>query len=173
MNSLKSKLVNLRALEPEDLDFLYDIENNEANWLNSGTVKPYTKFALKQYLENSHLDICEIKQVRFMIENHKSEKIGLVDLFDFDPQNLRAGIGIIIAPKYRQNGYAYKALQQVHQYAFNFLNLKQIYANIITDNHESIHLFEKLNYSKSGIRKNWIRHKSNYKDVAFYQFFDH
>jgi diamine N-acetyltransferase len=34
----------LRALEPEDLDFIYQIENDESVWEVSNTQTPYSKF---------------------------------------------------------------------------------------------------------------------------------
>ena len=48
MKTLKGKQIHLRALEPEDLDFLYQIENNESFWEVSHTKTPFSKFILKQ-----------------------------------------------------------------------------------------------------------------------------
>ena len=95
--TLKGQNIHLRALEPEDLDFLYEIENNESIWEVSNTQTPYSKWVLKNYLENSHLDIYEAKQLRLAIcQDEDFPAIGLIDLFDFDPRNNRAGIGIVI-----------------------------------------------------------------------------
>ncbi len=172
MNKLTGSLVKLRALEPEDLNFLYNIENDESYWEVSNTQKPYSRYLLKQYLENSHLDIYEAKQLRFAIENTNNEIVGMVDLFDYSPQHLRAGVGVLIAENYQKKGYATQALQLFHQYAFSHLNIKQLYTNISIDNSTSISLFEKLNYQKVGIRKNWILSNGKFKDVLFYQLFD-
>ena len=101
MNKLEGNLVKLRALEPEDLDFLYHIENDESYWEVSDTLKPYSRFVLKQYLEDSRLDIFETKQIRFIIENNNTP-VGTIDLFDFNPQHLRAGIGVLIDKKYQK-----------------------------------------------------------------------
>ena len=67
MESLKGGHVILRALEPEDLEFLYQIENDTNIWEISGTVKPYSRKTLQRYLENAHLDIYEAKQLRLCI----------------------------------------------------------------------------------------------------------
>lgn len=169
MNKLTGNKILLRALEPNDLDFLYDIENNETYWEASGTQTPYSRYLLKQYLENSHLDIYEAKQIRFVIENNLQETVGMIDLFDFNPQHLRAGVGVLIDEKHQYKGYASAAIKILNNYAFTSLNLRQLYANITTDNKKSIHLFEKLGYQKIGIRKNWIYSNNVFKDVAFYQ----
>ena len=105
MKTLKRKNINLRALEPEDLEFLYDIENNESHWEISHTKSPLSKYVLKQYIENSHLDIFEAKQLRLLIEEKSTkQQLGLIDLFDFNPQHKRAGIGILIHPDFQSKG---------------------------------------------------------------------
>ena len=73
MITLKGEHINLRALEQTDLPFLYQIENNELNWAISNIQKPFSKFLLKQYLENAQQDIYEAKQLRLLItENNIS-----------------------------------------------------------------------------------------------------
>ena len=62
--SMKYKDIMLRALEPEDLELLYEWENNEIYWTLSNTVAPFSKFILKRYLENSHKNIYETGQLR-------------------------------------------------------------------------------------------------------------
>ena len=69
--------------------------------------------------------------------------IGMIDLFDFNPQHKRAGIGIVIHPDFQQKGFASEALSLLIQYAFTHLQLHQLYANILTDNEKSLQLFEK------------------------------
>ena len=64
MVTLQGKDINLRALEPEDLEFVYAIENDENIWEVSNTITPYSKFLIRQYLENAHQDIYEAKQLR-------------------------------------------------------------------------------------------------------------
>ncbi len=104
MITLKGNTVYLRALEPEDLEFVYAIENDESIWQMSNTQTPYSRFLIRQYLENAHQDLYEAKQLRLAIcKNGSSGAIGLIDLFDFDPRNQRAGIGIVIQNKENRN----------------------------------------------------------------------
>ncbi len=170
MQKLKGKHINLRALEPEDLQFLFAIENNEDFWEVSHTQTPFSRFVLKQYLENSHLDIYEAKQLRLIIEDNNSKKpIGMVDLFDFNPQHKRAGIGILINPKEQQKGFASEALQILINYSFSFLQLHQLYANITVDNKKSLQLFTKHNFKQIGIKKDWLFSLNTYKDEISFQ----
>ncbi|NVJ88932.1 MAG: GNAT family N-acetyltransferase [Flavobacteriaceae bacterium] len=170
MQSLKNKNITLRALEAEDLNFLFSIENNENFWEVSHTQTPFSKYVLKLYLENSHLDIYETKQLRLVIVENISEKaIGLIDLFDFNPQHKRAGIGILIEQNHRKKGYASEALASLIQYTFTHLDLHQLYCNILVDNIESIGLFKKHNFSKIGVKKDWIYNNKTFKDEVLFQ----
>jgi len=90
MLTLKGEHIYLRALEPEDLEFIHQIENDETIWEISNTITPYSKYLIKQYLENAHKDIYEVKQLRLVICNDADTAIGMIDLFDFDIKNKRA-----------------------------------------------------------------------------------
>ena len=170
MQTLQGKHIKLRALEPEDLEFLFEIENNESFWEVSHTQTPFSKFLLKQYLENAHLDIFEAKQLRLVIEeNATNNPVGMIDLFDFNPQHKRAGIGVLIHPKFQQNGFASEALSLLIKYCFTHLNLHQLYANITSDNNNSIALFEIHQFKKVGIKKDWIFTKGTFKDELLFQ----
>jgi len=170
MLDLKGKLVQLRALEPSDLDFLYQLENDTSIWEISGTLKPYSRKVLKGYLENAHRDIYEVKQLRLCICKTDGEVAGLIDLFDFDPKHRRAGLGIVIAdPGDRNKGLGAEALSLLCGFAFKVLDLHQVYANILAENTESIHLFEKMGFEKIGLKKQWIRSHTGFKDELMFQ----
>lgn len=170
MNTLLGKNIKLRALEKEDLNFLYQIENNESFWQVSHTQTPFSKYMLKLYLENAHLDIYQAKQLRLIIEENSTNlQVGMIDLFDFNPKHKRAGIGILIHPDFQEKGYAFEALSLLINYTFTHLNLHQLYANITDDNNKSISLFEKNNFVKTGIKKDWIFTNNNYKSEILYQ----
>jgi len=169
--TLKGENIYLRALEPEDLEFIYAIENDESIWEISHTQTPYSRFLIKQYLENAHQDIYEAKQLRLVICIQKSfEAIGMIDLFDFDPKNNRAGIGILIQNSAnRVKGYGSEALELVIKYGFENLHLHQLYANIALDNEQSLTLFNKFGFQKVGIKKQWNKVKDKYKDEVLVQ----
>lgn len=170
MLSLKGDHIYLRALEPSDLDFLYQLENDTAIWEISGTLKPYSKKVLQLYLDNAHRDIYEVKQLRLCICRKDHECIGLIDLFDFDPKHRRAGIGIVISnPDDRNKGLGAEALSLLCRYAFSTLDLHQLYANILEENKASIHLFEKLGFERIGIKKEWIRTSTGFKNEIMFQ----
>ena len=171
MITLKGTNIYLRALEPEDLEFVYAIENNESVWEVSNTQTPYSRFLIKQYLENAHQDIYVAKQLRLAICLNGTQKaIGLIDLFDFDPNNSRAGVGLVIADLASRNkGIGSEALELIINYSFQQLQLHQLYANIGSDNEISLQLFTKFGFQKIGIKKDWNKVQNWFKDELLFQ----
>jgi diamine N-acetyltransferase len=175
MVTLQGDKIYLRALEPEDLDFVYAIENDETIWEVSNTQTPYSKFLIRQYLQNAHQDIYEAKQLRLAIcKNDTFESIGLIDLFDFDARNKRAGIGIIIQNQNnRSEGYGKEAIGLLINYAFQKLELHQLFANIGTENEASLNLFITFGFQKIGIKKEWNLLKGKFHDEAIFQLINY
>lgn len=173
MLRLKSDKIFLRALEPEDLDFLFEVENNEDFWEVSATSAPLSRFILKQYLENSHKDIYEVKQLRLLICTHNYLTVGMIDLFEFDPKSRRVALGILVCKsKDRQKGYGSEALELIKNYCFGHLGLHQIYAHVGCENIASISLFEKNGFQKTAQLKDWNFTNGEYKDEFLYQLIE-
>lgn len=169
MLKLKGEHIKLRALEPEDLDLLEVWENNTENWRYSQQQVPFSKHILRAYLANAQQDIYEAKQLRLVIEN-EVEAIGLMDLYDFDFNNRRAGIGILIAAQEnRKRGYAKEALQLMLQYAQKAFDLKQLYASVGANNKASLKLFYSLGFKEAGIRAQWFREGNEWEDEHLLQ----
>jgi diamine N-acetyltransferase len=162
--------ISLRPLEPNDIDLLYDWENSMEIWEVSDTKTPFSKHILAEYIAESSKDIYTTKQLRLIIQNQHNEAVGAVDLFDFEPYHLRAGVGILIHnTKDRKQGYATDALAALSVYALEVLGLKQLYANIASDNSESIHLFKKAGFEMVGVKRNWLKTRYGWKDEELYQ----
>ena len=171
MKTLKGDNIYIRALEPNDLEFIYAVENDQRIWEVSNTQTPYSRFLVKQYLENAHQDIYEAKQLRLAIcQDQDFPALGLIDLFDFDPKNNRAGIGIVIQDvDHRNQSIGSEALDLLIHYSFHNLNLHQLYANIGCENEASIALFTKFGFQKIGVKKDWTLVNGVYKDEAVFQ----
>ena len=170
MVTLKGNKIYLRALEPEDLEFIHEIENNESLWEISNTETPYSRFLIKQYIEESHKDIYQVKQLRLVISNYSDEALGLIDIFNFDFKNKRVGIGILIKnSENRKSGYGAEALQLLLGYCFSHLNLHQLYCNITEGNEASINLFTKQGFKEIGLKKDWNLVDGSYKNEYLYQ----
>lgn len=168
---MEGKLVKLRAPEPEDLEYLYQWENDTSIWHLSTTLLPYSKYELKKYIDTGSRDIYEARQIRFMIQRSDDPKpVGAIDLFDFDPFHLRAGTGILIGDeKERRKGLASEALDLLIDYSRNILMLKQLYCNILENNQESISLFLKKGFRITGEKSAWIKTPEGWKNEYLLQ----
>jgi diamine N-acetyltransferase len=160
----------LRAPEPSDIDILYKWENDEKIWSVSNIITPFSKHTISKYIENSHIDLYESKQLRLMIDviegdDSLKRTIGTVDLFEFDPFHNRAGIGILIGEENdRKKGYASIVLDKIILYAFDTLQVHQLFCNISEENEESLMLFKKKGFKVTGTKKEWLKTKNGFKD---------
>jgi diamine N-acetyltransferase len=169
MQPLNGKNLRLRAMEPTDIDVMYQWENDPETWIYSNTTTPFSRFYLEQYIINSHCDIYSEKQLRLMIETRKGITVGCIDMFDFDPKNRRAGIGILIAREFRQKGYASETLDIIINYGKNVLALHQLFCNIASDNKKSLELFKKKGFVEAGQKKQWLLAQDQWLDEHFLQ----
>lgn len=162
--------VRFRALEPDDIDLLYEWENDAKIWEVSNTFEPFSKYILAKYIKESQRDIFEAKEVRMIIETLDGTAVGAIDLFDFDPFHFRAGVGILIHDeKDRKMGYATDALQLLCTYAANYLRLHQLYANISEENTTSIQLFTSSGFELCGTKKDWRNTLNGWKAELMFQ----
>ena len=165
----QSPKVHLRALEPEDLELLYRIENDRSLWNIGASNVPYSRYTLHDYIANTTGDIYIDKQVRLMIENEAGSVVGIVDLVNFDPSHRRAELGLVIQEPYRHAGYAQSAVNEILAYAVNVLHLHQIFAFIDVRNEACISLFRKLGYETSSTLKDWLFDGREYHDAVVVQ----
>jgi diamine N-acetyltransferase len=161
--------LHLRALEPEDLAVLEQVENDTVYWNHSNQTEPFSLYTLKQYIKQQSQDIFEVRQKRFVISDAQKSVLGFIDLFDFEPLHRRAGVGIFVLSSYRTKGVASKALLLLHDYIKEHLNLKNLYANITKENSSSIKLFTALGYTQIGVKKDWNFYQGSFHDELLFQ----
>ena len=161
--------IRLRAMEPEDLDLLYRIENDMKLWNVGATNVPYSRYTLHDYIATASNDIYVDRQVRMMVENLSGETIGIVDLVNFDPNNCRAEVGLIILDAFRRQGYGNSVLTAIADYALNTLHLHQLFAFVDANNKASLKLFRKQGYQLSGTISDWLYDGREYHDAVLMQ----
>lgn len=163
--------VTFRALEPEDLDVLYEIENDSEHWDSGVTNVPYSRYVLHDYIAQNRSDIYVDGQVRLAIVGEEGEIVGLADLMNFDPKHCKAEIGFIIRKEYRHRGYAKATLQQMLEYGLHTLHLHQLYAIVATSNQATVNLFQTFGYQPVSTLKEWLFDGKEYHDAYFFQCF--
>ena len=141
--------VILRNLYESDYKQLLIWENDQEIAQYSGHEDPvfYNEDDIKNLIKNNP-KIYENKQFRLMIcVDSLDNPIGTVDLFEMDFENKTTKIGILIAKeKFRNKGYAKKAINMMEDFAKDNFQIKAVFADVQADNINSLNLFKGLNY---------------------------
>jgi len=167
--SAEKPAVRLRAIEPEDLDLLYRIENDQQLWSVGTTNVPYSRYTLHDYIATSADDIFCDRQVRLIIENDCHETVGVCDLVRFDPQHRRAEAGIVVMNDHRRKGYALAALQSLCRYALRVVHMHQLYAVVAATNDAALSLFGKAGFQPQTTLCDWLYDGCQYTDAVVMQ----
>lgn len=195
MINLEGAICRLRAVEPADVDLLYAWENDPAVWGVSGTTAPYSRECLERFVEQQRFDIWQTRQMRLMIEplcgcearerrgaqsgtaagaetveRSVLAPVGALDLFEFEPQHRRAGVGILIHDvNQRGRGWASDALAVAERYAREVLGLHQLWCEVGVENMPSLALFRGAGFETVGVRRDWIWTPQGYRDAVVMQ----
>lgn len=163
--------MRLRAVEPRDIEEMYLWENDPEVWRVSGTTAPFSRHALERFVEEQRFDILQTRQQRLVIETlDDPHPVGALDLFEVDPLNSRAGVGILIHPAgERGKGYAADAVAIVCRYARTTLRLHQLWCSAGTENAASLALFRRAGFAETGRRRDWTWTPEGYRDEAVLQ----
>lgn len=168
MNDIEAR-IRLRAVEPEDADFMYEVESDPAAWKYSDYVAPLSKELLRQYALTYDADPLRSGQIRLIIERN-GNPIGVADLFDISARHLRGDTGIYIAAKYRNAGIGVTALNLLKQYSKERLGLHQLNASISKPNEGALRCYKKAGFIETGTRPEWWRIADGYEDVVLLMY---
>ena len=160
--------IKIRELDISDINFILEIENNKDIWKVSHTTSEFTKNEIEQFIAKNIIEGLNNEQKRWLITAN-NDACGCIDIFDYDKQNQRAGVGIVIHKDFQNKNIATKALKKFIKYCKKELKINQLYCSIIPDNIYSIQLFTKLGFKETGIRKEWTLYDGKWYDEIFYQ----
>lgn len=150
--------IRLRALEPEDLEWLYRIENDTELWRWGCANVPYSRYALKNYIAGSCHDIYSDGQLRLVIASSCGDTVlGCVDLVHFDARHSRAEVGILVFPEFWGHHYGMRALKMLETYCRDHLYMHRLYSVVSSCNPRACSLFEKAGYTRSAELDGWLR----------------
>lgn len=169
-NILCTDKVKLRAMEPADIDTIYEWENDTDLWMVSDTVAPYSREALMLYIAGCANDIYTNRQLRLMVcLPATGEAIGTVDFLNFNPIHNRAELGVYVCKKYQGQGFAAEVMKVVCGYAAGVIGLRQLYVYVPEDNAVSIAMVRHAGFEEVGILQSWIRVGKTYHNVVLLQ----
>ena len=137
--------VILRSVDSSDIDTLLLWENANNEPLYGVFEEQYSREDVVQFIENQQrYSIAETEQLRLMICSHEGERLGSVDLTEYDGEKAFVSI-LIVGLDNRRKGFAENALQLLIDYSES-LGLHTLYAHILPENSPSKNLFEKMGF---------------------------
>lgn len=101
--------------------------------------------------------------------NESDVPVGCVELYNYDPVNRRAAVGIVVSNEYRHRGYGQAMISSLTEFCQQNTSLHQIYADIAATNAVSIRIFQQANYQHCATLKDWVTRGDNYVDTYRFQ----
>ena len=164
--------IMLRAMEPEDLDVLYSIENDIELWSAGYTTVPYSRYILHDCIANATCDIYADRQVRLMaVTRDTNDVVGIVDITGYEPRHNRAELGLVIRKKYRNKGYGRVIVEEILRYTHSVIHLHQLYVVIDERNERALELFKNFGFEASHVLKEWLFDGEKYGNAVFLTYF--
>lgn len=137
--------VILRSVDSSDIDTLLLWENANNEPLYGVFEEQYSREDVVQFIENQQrYSIAETEQLRLMICSHEGERLGCIDLTEYDGEKTFVSI-LIVGLDNRRKGFAENALQLLIDYSES-LGVHTLYAHILPENSPSKNLFEKMGF---------------------------
>ena len=168
---IQGHLIDLRALEPEDMPLLVEWRNSPEvyNYYYYGC-EPISLFAQKRWFEQwaSRTD-----EKLFMITLKDRTPIGTIGMVKIDLRSRKAEGGRLLLGKleWREQGYGAEAQYLLFKYAFEHLNLHKIYVEVFKFHTAIISLHKKFGMTQAGLLKEHVFRNGQYEDIIIMELF--
>lgn len=162
----REKPYRLRAMEREDIELMYRIDNNTSDWGDTSVTTPTSRGALEMYVLTSDPDPFRSGQLRLIGCDTDGKAVAIIDLYEISGVHRHAKTGISVCPELRGRGIATSLLAETAEYCRDILNLRIISAEILTSNTASLRAFEKAGFRHCGSIPGWIQTGGKARDMA-------
>ena len=166
----KKIIGKLIYLSPINLDDC----NKYAEWMNDLQVTKYLANSSQQIsmaTEKKWLDdaVASKNGYIFSIINKEANNLmGSVGLHKIDHLHQTAAIGVFVGDKnYWNRGIGTEAVNLALDYAFNVLNLHNIWLEVISYNNRAVHAYKKIGFSEIGRRRQCYQIAGERYDVIY------
>lgn len=157
--------IKLRAVEPEDAEFMFRAELDPVTEEYSDQTAPLSLELMRQYAVTYDADPFRSGQLRLIVEDIHGRRIGIADLFDISARHSRAECGLYIVESERGKGFGRKALLALKHLAVSRLGLSQLTATVAEENAAALATFKSAGFARTGFRPKWWRDSSGFHDV--------
>jgi RimJ/RimL family protein N-acetyltransferase len=165
---IEGKIVNLRAPE------MTDLERNH-RWVNDREVTrflvlryPMSLAAEEGWMRERTSKVMTFDAPFFAIETKDGRHIGNTNLFDVQPENSCADLGIMIGEKdCWSQGFGSDALRTLLRFGFEEMNLHRIALNVYAFNERGIACYRKVGFVEEGRMRERIFTEGGYHDLIW------
>ncbi len=163
MRVLETQRLLLKPVEESDLPHMLELQWDKE-------VVKYMKFSpLSMENQKTWIKSLGKNSLAFTINlktNNTTELIGLVTLNNIDHVNQRASWGTKLKSDLQGKGIGVETALIIIHYAFHYLNMQKIYADIIEDNISSQKLTDRIGARKEGLLINHLYHNGEFKNLV-------
>jgi len=146
---IQGKEVTLRSVKERDLSLMRD-------WRNKEQIRKWffdSRLITSQMQQEWYESYLEKDDDQMFIISISSVDIGTIALYHIDRVSKEAQLGrfLIGEDKYRSRGFAYETVLLLLEYAFNELNLENIYLELFSDNEVALNLYRKVGFQEEKV----------------------
>ncbi len=157
MNWFNTSRIRLRAVVPEDAQFMSHVECDPLNFAFNGYTAPLSERQLIEYALNYDADPFRACQLRLIAESQATqERLGILDFIEISAKDSHAFVGVYVVDTFRRQGLGTELLSMAAKYASNLLRITILGAKIVEDNIASRRLFTKAGYEENGRLPEWV-----------------
>ena len=168
---MEGKYITLRPIKKEDLKCLNKWKNDEEVFkFLGGGFHPISIDQQEKWMD-SLIDMTGNNK-RFIITDLSGKSIGMIGLYGINWIHRTCEVGIYIGEKDVQHkGYAGEAYNMIERYASDYLNIRKINLNAVSDNIPAISFWSKAGFKKVGELHNERYIKGKYHNLTIMEKF--
>lgn len=154
----------IRELKPKDAELMCKCLNDKSNtqyMLIGG--KTFTYDGCLKFINSVDND-----SRHFAIVDEDDNWVGTISLKHIDYEVGQAEYAIITASNVHGKGYAYKASNELIEYAFSTLKLQRVYLNVASDNLRAINFYKRFGFVYEGTFRKAIKINNQLKDLEWF-----
>lgn len=167
---VKGQRVSLAVPLREDVHLIW-------KWYNDRAVRKYLTKPHEVFFYEDEMEWYEAirreksrEKVFAIIKNDSKTLLGLIGLHSIDFHSRNAELGYFLGPEHWGKGYATEAVSLAVTYAFDWLNLRKLYARVFGSNLASIRVLEKNGFELVGrLKKHQYVPGEGFVDVLIYE----